>query len=142
MLQLQIPAFCSPPSSQSRLCFSFLVQGFPFELTSALHHFCARASLGPSASRALPAIFSVNVCAANTEMRPVMRSPIPNRMAGSRERPQQCSMCRSAEHRLQGDRHLHTPPVGGERRGGLLEAPHLHQLLLGILSTSSSGWRS
>lgn len=42
-----------------------------------------------------------------------MRPRIPNWMAGSREGPQQCSMCRSTEHGVQGYRHLHTPLSGG-----------------------------
>lgn len=50
-----------------------------------------------------------------------MRSPIPNWMAGSRERPQQHSMCRSAEYGVQGDRYLHTRLVGG--RGGSIGSP-------------------
>lgn len=64
--------------------FPFWVQGFSFVLTSVLHHFCTEVSLRLLASRALLAIFGVNVCAADVELRTDVKPSIPNRTAGGR----------------------------------------------------------
>lgn len=77
------PHLCSPPSSHSRCLFFLPPFKAYFGLTSVLHHFYAKASLRPLISWTLLAIFGVNICVANVEIRTVMRSPIPNWTAGS-----------------------------------------------------------
>lgn len=143
------PSLRSPPSSHSRFLLFLSRLKASFEVTSVLHRFYAKASLRPLVSRALPAIFGLNACVANVEIRTVMRPPIPNRTAGGQVgKGRGNAPCPgSTEYGVRGPRHPHPPrsswlwaspwpPCVGSSLPGVA---HQHPLPVGVLSASRRG---